>query len=150
MQRIICGLTGLLWLPWAAAAQLHHALDVVLQPGTHSFQVMNTITLPEGSEGPLFFALHPGLQPEPMESDARLTELPSVGDRQPRNAATEPSGLTPQRYRVDLPPGQRRFTLRYGGRILHGLQRQSEEYARSFQQTHGMITQQGVFLTGAS
>ena len=150
MQRLVCGLTGLLWLPWVAAAQLHHALDVVLQPGTHSFQVMDTITLPEGSEGPLIFALHPGLQPEPMESDARLTELPSVGDRQPRNAETEPSGLTPQRYRVDLPPGQRRFTLRYSGRILHGLQRQGEEYARSFQQTSGTITPQGVFLTGAS
>ena len=59
MQRLVCGLTGLLWLPWVAAAQLHHALDVVLQPGTHSFQVMDTITLPEGSEGPLIFALHP-------------------------------------------------------------------------------------------
>jgi hypothetical protein len=152
MQRIICGLTGLLWLPWAAAAPLHHALDVVLQPETHSIEVLDTITLPEGSEGPLTIALHPGLQPEPVGPDVHLSRLPAADSSRlnVRESAPEQTDITPQRYRVELPPGQRRFTLRYGGSILHDLQRQGEEYARSFQETRGMITRQGVFLSGTS
>ena len=126
----------------AVAAQLHHALDVVLQPDLHQLEVEDSITLPDGSEGPLTFALHPGLQPEVLQPDVRLTALPPAAEEQP--------GITAQYYRVELPPGQRRFTLRYQGRIQHGLQRQGEEYAGSFQETRGMITPQGVFLAGSS
>jgi len=144
MLRLLCGLAGLLWLPWVAAAQLHHALEVVLLPETHRLEVQDTITLPEGTEGPLHFTLHPGLQPELLTPDARLSELPAA-DAQPGAA-----GITPRHYRVELPPGQRRILLRYAGSILHDLQRQGEEYARSFQQTQGIISPQGVFLSGTS
>ena len=104
MLRLLCGLAGLLWLPWVAAAQLHHALEVVLLPEAHRLEVQDTITLPEGTEGPLHFTLHPGLQPELLTPDARLSELPAA-DAQPGAA-----GITPRHYRVELSPGQRRAT----------------------------------------
>jgi Peptidase family M1 domain len=134
MWRSLCGLAGLLWLPWAVAAQLQHVLEVVLQPENHHLDVQDSITLPDGIEAPLTFTLHPGLQPEVLQPGVRLTALPP---------AAEQSGITAQRYRVELPPGQRQFTLHYQGSIQHGLHRQGEE-------TRGMITPQGVFLSGSS
>jgi predicted metalloprotease with PDZ domain len=144
MLRILCGLAGLLWLPWVSAAQLQHALDVVLLPETHSLEVQDTITLPAEAEGPVHFTLHPELQPQLLTPGMALSELPEL------DAPSAAAGIRPKHYRVELAPGQRQFTLRYTGNILHDLQRRGEEYARSFQQTQGMITPQGVFLSGAS
>ena len=60
------------------------------------------------------------------------------------------TGIAPRRYRVDLAPGKSSFTLHYTGSIAHSLQSQGEEYARSFEETQGIISPQGVFLSGAS
>lgn len=151
MRPLICGLAGLLWLPWVAAGQLQHTLDVVLFPETHELEVQDTISLPNDFEGQPSFSLHPGLQPELLDSNARLIELPASREHLQVSATeVQQERIDPQHYRVELAPGQRSFTLRYRGSILHDLQRQGEEYARSFQATRGMISPQGVFLSGAS
>jgi len=51
---------------------------------------------------------------------------------------------------VELAPGERSFSLHYSGSIAHALQSQGEEYARSFQETQGIISPQGVFLSATS
>jgi len=140
-RSFIIGLIGLLWLPWAGAADIHHTLDVMLQPATAGIEVRDTITLPETQPSSLTFALHPALQPQLLSGNAQLVELPAV----------EPSsGLSARRYRLDLASGERRFTLHYSGSIAHSLQSRGEEYARSFEETRGIISTQGVFLSGAS
>ena len=153
LQGVIVGLICLLWLPWASAAPiatlLHHSLDVTLQPGTASLEVQDTITLPQGHPPSLTFALHPALRPQVQGNNARLVELPQRTGSSP--PAANPSGrLSLRHYRLDLDGGESRFTLRYSGNIAHALQSRGEEYARSFEETRGIISPQGVFLSGAS
>ncbi|MFQ5644418.1 MAG: M20/M25/M40 family metallo-hydrolase [Thiogranum sp.] len=146
--RLIC----LLWVPWAAAAPLHHDLDVVLHPDSHSIEIQDTITLPDDTTTSITFALHPALVPELSGTGATMSGLPAgPGGRVPAlNISAAGPDIIPKRYRVELAAGSTGFTLRYKGRIRHALQQQGEEYARSFQQTRGIISPQGVFLAGAS
>jgi hypothetical protein len=142
----------LVWAPWTAAAPLHHDLDVVLHPDTHSIEIRDTITLPDDGTDSLIFALHPELLPELLSTDADMTGLPAgTGSHLPAlNISADNSAIIPKRYRVKLASGTNRLTLRYKGKIRHALQQQGEEYARSFQQTQGIISTQGVFLAGSS
>jgi len=149
LQWFKFGLVCLLWIPWVATAQVHHKLDVTLKPDTAAIEVRDTITLPEGHSSSLTFALHPALQLQLQDEEAKLTELPAT-DSSHLSPMNQSLGIVPRRYRVDLPPGNNRFTLQYSGSIVHALQSRGEEYARSFQETQGIISPQGVFLSGAS
>jgi len=143
-QGFILWLLCLLWLPLVATAQVHHSLDVSLQPDTAGIEVRDTVTLPQGHPSSLIFALHPALKPALLGDNARLVKLAQRTDDSPS------AGISPRHYRLDLAPGEHSFTLHYHGNIAHPLQSQGEEYARSFQETHGIISPQGVFLSGAS
>jgi hypothetical protein len=148
-RGFIVWLLCLLWLPLVATAQIHHSLDVSLQPDTAGIKVRDSVTLPEGHPSSLIFALHPALQPELLGDSARLVELAQRTDNSP-SALNPSAGISPRYYRLDLAPGENSFTLHYSGNIAHTLQSQGEEYARSFQETQGIISPQGVFLSGAS
>jgi aminopeptidase N len=148
-RGFIVWLLCLLWLPLVATAQIHHSLDVSLQPDTAGIKVHDSVTLPEGHPSSLTFALHPALQPELLSDSARLVELAQRTDNSP-SALNPSAGISPRHYRLDLAPGENSFTLHYSGNIAHTLQSQGEEYARSFQETQGIISPQGVFLSGAS
>ena len=145
-RRFIVGLIGILWTSWAAAAPVHHALEVTLQPGTAGIEVRDTVTLPQGHPPSLTFSLHPALTPTLQGNNVRLIEPAQQADSKQQAAA----GITPRRYRLDLAQGENTFTLHYTGSIAHALQSRGEEYARSFQETRGIISPQGVFLSGAS
>jgi Peptidase family M1 domain len=147
-RGVTVGLILSLWLPLTAQAgqHLHHDLDVSLDPDSAGIAVRDTLTLPQGHAASLTFGLHPGLHIESVDDNAKLTELDSAS----ADESDASEVLTPRRYRVDLATGQNRFTLHYSGRIAHALQSRGEEYARSFPQTQGMISQQGVFLSGES
>ncbi|MEN8206799.1 MAG: M20/M25/M40 family metallo-hydrolase [Pseudomonadota bacterium] len=148
-QGFIIGLICLLCLPRVATAQIHHSLDVTLQPDTAGIEVRDTVTLPEGHPSSLTFSLHPALTPTLPGDSTRLVELAQQTDsRLP--ALNQSAGISPRRYRLDLAQGENSFTLHYTGSIAHTLQSQGEEYARSFQETQGIISPQGVFLSGTS
>ncbi|MDN5835790.1 MAG: M20/M25/M40 family metallo-hydrolase [Nitrosospira sp.] len=55
-----------------------------------------------------------------------------------------------ERYAVDLNAPTRQFTIEYGGAIFHPIAAISEEYARSFRVSPGLIAPEGVFLAGQS
>ncbi|MGB5180345.1 MAG: M20/M25/M40 family metallo-hydrolase [Gammaproteobacteria bacterium] len=152
-RGFIVGLICILWLPFATAdpsvTQVHHALEVTLQPDMAAIEVRDTITLPQGHPSSLIFSLHPALQPQLQGANARLVELPQRADSK-MPAVNPPAGLEPRRYRLDLAGGEHRFTLHYSGSIAHTLHSRGEEYARSFEETRGIISPQGVFLSGAS
>jgi len=137
----------LLWLPALAAAALHHDLVVNVDPDRHRIEVQDTISPGDDASGGLEFALHPQLEVQVTGAGARLVELaaPDAGA-----VADERADLVPRRYRVELAPGQTRFTLRYAGQIMHALRQQGEEYARGFSETPGIIAPQGVFLSASS
>ena len=152
LPRYLFLLICLARVPWTAAAPVHHDLDIVLHPNTHSIEVIDTISLPDGDTDSVIFTLHPALQPELLDTDARMTRLPAGTDRQlpSLNVSPPESDISPRRYRVNLAPGTNRFTLRYRGNIRHDFQQRGEEYARSFRQTRGTISPKGVFLAGTS
>ncbi|MGD2084248.1 MAG: peptidase M28, partial [Chromatiales bacterium] len=126
----------------SAASAVHHAIQVSIDPDAHRLAVHDSISLPEGAADTLIFRLHAGLSPRVAGDGAKLTLLGSpAGD-----------GTTPplETYRVDLEPGARHFSLRYGGEIHHPVGQHGEEYARSFAASPGLIGADGVFLGGAS
>ena len=132
-------------IPTPARADLHHALEVTINPAEHTLAVVDTVTR-HGVSGPLEFELHPDLAPELLTAGARLESL-EVKTSPDTDAA---GGVTPRHYRVLLPAGQNRFVLRYQGRIRHALHTLGDGYAQGFNETAGMIGEQGVFLAAES
>jgi hypothetical protein len=138
-QKIVCffvlGLTSLLAFPlWAQ--EVHHQLQVTLDPGAHRLKVIDTITLPEDYSSPVAFRLHANLKPHIESSRIRLRQLK-------KTEFTED-------YTVDFPAGIHQFTLKYEGEIFHPIAPVSEEYAHSFSASPGLITTEGVFLADGS
>jgi aminopeptidase N len=128
-----------------ARADLHHALQVTLNPAGHTLAVVDTVTLDKVA-GTVEFELHPDMKPELLTAGARLEPV----EGKPAPTPEEAGAFTPRRYRLTLPAGAVRFVLRYQGRIRHALQPQGEDYARGFTETAGMIGEEGVFLADQS
>lgn len=128
---------------WASdVALVHHDLRVTLDPVSHEIIATDTITLPAQSPQPIEFLLHASLKV--ASSDATLALNTTRG-------ATPDDALAPAlRYRLLVSPGQSRVTLNYRGAIYHPVSEQGEDYARSFHETPGVISTDGVFLAHSS
>ncbi|MCG6900442.1 MAG: M1 family peptidase [Gammaproteobacteria bacterium] len=139
-------------LPLSLQAQLHHRLQVQLNPQLHSIVVIDDITRTDTRTPQLEFQLHRDLTPVLMGSAGHLEALSSrTGEKRATTyVSSQDAELLPRRYRVVLPAGQEHFVLRYQGHIHHALRQQGEEYARGFRETSGMIDAEGVFLAGQS
>lgn len=122
---------------------IHHNLKVTLRPDSRSFTAEDTVTLPDNrSGGEISFALHQGLSPSVITPDVHITAQSS-----------EPAkpGLPPlEIYRISLPAATRTFTLAYSGVIYQPLDTDGQGQARGFGETSGIISEEGVFLSGAS
>jgi len=146
-------LVCLLWLSSSpAGAVVHHDIEVVVNADRSHIEVTDTLTVPDGQASIVDFALHPGLAPRMLTPGVGLTVIErgtETGKPVPTIATQipEPELL---RYRVELPAGQTRFTVRYQGVIRHELEQGGEEYARRFRESAGTISEQGVFLAGSS
>ncbi|MCP4327199.1 MAG: M1 family metallopeptidase, partial [Alphaproteobacteria bacterium] len=53
-------------------------------------------------------------------------------------------------YELKLTPGTGALTLRYGGEVFHPVTEYGEEYARSFSVSPGIISSEGIYLSGSS
>jgi len=143
-------LACLLWLAGNVSAAVHHELVVAVDTGTGRLEVTDTVTVAGDAAREIEFELHPRLLPEMLTPAVGLAAIAAPIDaRAPEDAAAHAT-VRPARYRVQLPQGQDRFTLRYHGRIRHELQQGGAEYTRGFSETPGTITEQGVFLAGSS
>ena len=142
----------LLGLSTHATAAVHHALDVTVDTDRGYLEATDTLTVSGDMGRELDFVLHPGLTPELLTPGLELTSTGGESRLHPsvQGDTTESVAPEPVHYRIELPAGQRRFTLRYQGHIRHALQQGGEEYARHFRETAGTITAQGVFLAGSS
>ena len=139
------------------AEPIRHEMKIVLQPEKGRIEVSDTITLPEtvfASGKRLHFLLHGGLKPvSPTTGVAIVLE---EGKPQAAQFGMNPTSfalnerIPLEHYSVTLPAGTRSFALKYQGEIYHPLKQEGEEYARSFTETPGMISSDGVFLAGAT
>ncbi len=130
----------LLPLPLRAQdAYPHHSLKVTLSPAEHRITAADSVTMPEGSPRELRFTLHSGLQPSSPTSGVRILKQ---GEQQ---------GAVPlESYTLILPEGKDGFTIKYEGTIDHPVSQSGREQARGFEDTPGIISPDGVFLSGTS
>ncbi len=144
---------------WAAAATVHHDLEVRIQPDQNSLQVVNRVSFLDAvtpdENGAYRFVLHAGLEPKVATPGWRLQlqDGPAEAGFLGINATTETvSENVPLDAYVLIPEGESPgpVELVYGGVIHHELATQGEEYQRSFSETPGIIDDRGVFLAGAS
>ncbi|NEX20784.1 M1 family metallopeptidase [Thiorhodococcus mannitoliphagus] len=124
-------------LPTAAAPEIPevaHRLDVHINPADHALTVEDEMRLPEGkSEWTLL--LHADFEPEITDGEAELTEIERL-----RNL---------RGYRLRLKAAGP-VTIRYSGRIQHGLRQIDEGMGRTREWSLGVIGPEGVFLNANS
>ena len=126
-----------------AAQQIHHAMQVSVTPTAHVVRVEDTVTFPKhmigGAERTFTFILHAGLNLSTPTRGATIVQQPG-----PQAAIFLNS------YTLTLPADAQMILLHYEGEIYHPLVSEGEEYARSFTETPGLISAEGVYLAGST
>ena len=125
---------------------VHHNLKIILYPDSRRFTAEDTITLPDRhnnrSNGEISFELHQGLAPSIKTPDVHISA---------QSSETPNPGLPPlELFKVALPAGLHTFTLAYGGAIDLPDVPLASEQAQSFVESSGMISENGVYLSGNS
>ncbi|MBI3804995.1 MAG: M20/M25/M40 family metallo-hydrolase [Nitrospirae bacterium] len=142
-------LLALIFVPAPLHAALHHEIKIALTPEKGRIEVTDTITLPE-ADPQLSFLLHAGLAPTSPTPGIKLTRKKKPSKSM---VGLDPEGsglqIPIEEYRVTLPAGERRLILKYQGAIDHPKEG-GEAYGRSFDETPGALSPEGVFLASAS
>jgi len=127
-----------------SAAIVHHKLDVQLDPLTATLTVEDTITLPSSSDADrlVSFILHSNLKIGTTSNIIQTHEKVGLAFA----TAAQKARVPLKQYSIQVNKGQRQISLKYSGKIAHDVRESSEEYARSFSETPGLIDAQGVFL----
>ncbi len=120
-------------------SRIHHDIKITLYPDQHRLEAEDRITLPERLGSSVGFVLHQGLEPSSPTPDVSVVPQPS-----------RPVEAPGESYRVSLPRGVRTFTLVFHGQIHHPLTSDGKETARGSLSTPGLISKEGVFLSGDS
>jgi uncharacterized iron-regulated protein len=148
--------------PTAAAPAGHarHGLRLALDPERGWLDVTDTLAIPAAlvKGGEAQFLLHSALAIRAAEP--AVTEIPlgaggALGQAEAArffgiNASSEDRAAAGRlkRYRVALPPSGGTVRLGYEGRFDFGLSDEKEQYTRGFRQTTGIVSKQGVYLSG--
>ena len=131
-----------------------HRMTVTLVPAAHALRVRDTVTFPMARDKAVTFLLHSQLHVSIETPDVMLT----TEETNVRLSSIDPTGrYTPQddripvtRYRVLLPPGTTIFTLSYEGQINQPPISAGDDYGRTAEDSAGVISLDGVFLSGSS
>lgn len=142
----------------AAASATRHDLRVVVDPGERSIQVDDIVSLPAAPEGKgarvVHFLLHAGLEPSsPTEGVklARVDRTPAGADfGMPEDRFRPPSSVPLELWKATIRREIEAFALSYGGTIDHPVAEAAGDYARSFGETPGLVSPEGVFLAGST
>lgn len=118
---------------------INHNLKVVINPEGHFFSAEDTVTVSARSLPELRFRLHKGLGPSSPTKGVRIER--ESGFEQDRNFEI---------YKVNLHRGVNTFLLKYSGVINHPIEQYGKEQARGISQTAGIISEEGVYLSGSS
>ncbi|MFC1744013.1 hypothetical protein ACFL35_08465 [Candidatus Riflebacteria bacterium] len=122
------------------------------------FSATDRITFPKKGgylkNGAIFFWLHAGLKPEiktPGFSLEKVNREVAIKNSSDNSKVPDKNDNTPLEYfKINHVREVPAFTIKYGGRIEHALKQRGKEYAKSFKSTSGIISEQGVYLSGAS
>ncbi len=139
LLRFICFLCSLVPSAISASELAHHELKVSLTPSENRLTAVDTITLPADSPPEVQFTLHAGLNPV---SPTPLVRIENQGQVQ--------GGVPLESYKIVLPAGLRSFVVRYEGVVYHPVSQTGKEQARGFEETPGVVSNEGVFLSKTS
>lgn len=130
-------------------APLHHELTVELDPVNSGIVVSDRLTVPASYRGQeLSFRLNSNLTITSSSFAVRPVTTNQTGAVVASTVAEEAQTTE---YLVSIPArGNRPFTIEYRGTINDLAEQDSPEYAQSFAQTSGIISELGVFLSRAS
>lgn len=120
-------------------AYAHHDIKVILYPKDNQINVTDTITVPQNMLPVFHFILHKGLNPSSTTPGVSISSEKKMPVNQPAES-----------YRVKLPDSINTFVLEYQGKIFHPLESSGKEQARGFKQTPGIVSEDGVYLSGSS
>ncbi|MFN8587109.1 MAG: M20/M25/M40 family metallo-hydrolase [Candidatus Eisenbacteria bacterium] len=137
------------------SGMLRHAMHVKLDPARGWLDVTDTLTVPAAlvRDGSADFLLHGALMIQDVPATVKRVPLRS-GSRDDAtrffgiNASDADRDTALARWRVTLPAGGGTVVLRYGGHFDFGLSDEKEQYTRGFRQTTGIVSAQGVYLSG--
>ena len=133
-----------------APVPVHHSLKVILDPAGQQIRVEDTVTLPPGSGNTVEFQLNSNL----VVTSSSGSLQPLGNDLPQRAIGINAAGVetaSASRYRLLLPfQANGQFVISYNGRIHQEAVQDAAEYARSFSETTGIISDQGVYLNAAS
>lgn len=133
---------------------IHHELKIDISPEDHTLKVEDHITIPASQLVPdIHFLLHGNLE---LANDENVNSLikarPGTNQFDTKESET-PEQKPPKVYSIQVPQdhhGDFTITVKYDGTIYHEIQQLSQEYQRSFSVTRGIISQEGVYLSGAA
>jgi hypothetical protein len=117
-----------------ADAIVDHAIEVLLDPSRGTLAARDTLTLPPGRDS-FDFSLHRDLDPQVAQGDAELERIGADGHL--------------ESFRLSV-RGEGPVTLRYAGRIRHGVEQASEGMGRSREWSRGTIEKDVAVLDGYS
>jgi hypothetical protein len=142
--------------PPPPAVALTHDVQVTLIPDRELLLVEDTVTLSPELRGRLgdsvVFSLHAGLSPERVGPGAALVAA-TRGPARPTDVddgGEEAAPVPVEFFELTLAPGERQFTVRYGGRVFHAVEERGEEYARKSGTTPGLVSKEGAVLSGST
>ena len=125
---------------------IHHSLKVLLDPSNQQITVEDTITLADASPATaITFSLNSNLAISNHSGDLQI--LPADAP----SADADATAAAMNRYSLTLPrrnAGQ--VLLIYSGMIFDIAEQSSAEYAQSFSDSSGIISEQGVYLNKGS
>jgi aminopeptidase N len=114
-------------------------LKVSINPEKHLLSAQDTITIAKDYTAELHFLLHGGLKPSSATPGVHIVrEKEETGE------------VTVESFKVKLPPHLKTFVLKYSGDIYHPIEPFGKEQARGFRTTPGIISKEGVYLSGGS
>lgn len=117
---------------------IHHEIAAVISPRDHVIEVQDRITLPRGFAREFTFLLHKGLHPAVKTQGVTIRRERVRGDSDA------------EAYRVTLPSSLSAFVVTYRGVIYHPIEPVGKETSRGFNDTPGIISGEGVYLSEGS
>jgi hypothetical protein len=118
---------------------IHHEMKIVLYPEEQRFVAEDSVTIPDNFPKEFSFLLHGGLEPSSLADGVSLIcEKLIAGD------------VPIESCKVRIPDGLKKFRIKYGGTIYHSIEPYGKEQARGFRMTPGIISKEGVYLSGSS
>ncbi|MBN2708952.1 MAG: M20/M25/M40 family metallo-hydrolase [Calditrichaceae bacterium] len=142
----------------AADKYIQHDLKVSLYPDKNSIEVTDRITFPDAERNKEFiFIIHQGLKIEAVTNGLKAEKIASglaakdMGmDREDAERVLE---LLVDKYKIVFSEDKEplsQLEIKYSGIIHHPVRQSSQEYARGFSESAGIIDTQGVYLAGSS